>query len=347
VAKPIETRTSDLGPQLHKEQTPTMKRTAALILIATLALALAGCGGKETGMPKTVATVDGKPISGTQYCEYLSMGFGRQVLPMIIDQQVLLNWAEKEKVPVTDEQIDKQIEIVKRDGNYEDRVRTSGGEEAFKAGLREQQARSNLGEKMFKFTDDELMTMYNQLKPRFVHGARKQVAVLLSTSSKKVDEAAKAIKDGMDFDEAVAKYADQEFSMSGSPKAFVEAGGKLPALWTAAEPLKEGQVSKPFTMDLPPYGALSAILKVVGNQPKLDLGFKKVKDEVKSLAALQKTVTDPDFQKKLEAQRKKADIKIELPQYKYMVSQIKNPPPPMQYPMSAPNVRPGPGQKPK
>ncbi len=275
------------------------------------------------------------------------MGFGRQILPVIIDQQVLLNWAEKEKVPVTDEQLDKQIEVVKRDGNYEDRVRNSGGEAAFMGTLREQQARMNLGEKMYKFTDDELMTLYNQLKPRFVHGPRKQVAVLLSTSSKKVDDAAKAIKNGMDFDAAVGKYADQEFAVTGTPKAFVEDNGKLPALWDAAKPLKVGKVSKPFTMELPPYGTLYAVLNVLGTQPKLDLSFEKVKSEVKGIAALQKTMTDTDFQKKLEAQRKKSDIKIELPQYKYMVDQIKNPPPPMQYPMPAPNVKPGAGKKPK
>lgn len=323
-----------------------MKRTAALVMIVMLALALAGCGGKESGVPKTVATVDGKPISGTDYCEYLSMGFGSQVLPMVIQQQILLNWADKEKVPVTDEQIDKQIEMLKRDGSYEDQALGAGGEQALRNRYREAQARTNLGQKMYKFTDDELMTMYNATKPRYVHGPRKHVGVMLSTDSAKIEKAEKSIKDGMSFDEAVMKYADQMFSSTGTPKAFVEKDGKLPALWNAAESLKEAEVSKPFTIDLPPYGTLHGLLKVIGTQPKLDLSFEKVKAEVKGLAALQKTMTAPDFQKKLDAQKKKANIVIELPQFKYVANQIKNPPPPMQYGAPPPNVRPGAGQRP-
>jgi len=323
-----------------------MNRTAALILIAAMVLALAGCGREQCGIPATVATVNGKPISAAQYCQYLSMGSGRQILPLLVDQQILLDWAEKEKVPVTDEQIDKQIEYIKRDGNYEDRVVNSGGEEAFLSSVREQQARSNLGKRMYKFTDDELMTVYNQFKPRFVHGPRKYVAVLLSADPKKVEEARKAIKKGMEFDAALAKYADRQFALGGSPKAFVEKGGKLPALWNAAEGLKVGDVSKPFVFDLPGYGKLHAILKVVGTQPELDLSFEKVKDEVRDLAAFQKTMTDPEFQKKLEARRKKADIKIDLPQYKYLGIQINNPEP-LTYQAPVPNVKPGAGGKSK
>jgi len=326
-----------------------MKRIAALILIAALALALAGCGGKECAVPKTVATVDGKAISGTDYYDYLNMSFGRQVLPMMIEQQVLLNWAAKEGVPVTDKQIDQQMEMLKRDGSYDDQVESAGGVEALRSRYRELQARTNLGEKMYKFTNDELMTTYNnpRVKSRYVHGPRKRVAVILSTNSAQIEKADKAIANGMDFEAAAAKFADPMFMMSGTPKTFVEKGKGPEGLWKAADETKDGAVSKQFSFDLPPYGKLYAILKVIGSQPKLDLKFDKVKDEIKGLTALQKTMSDQDFQKKLEERKKKADIKIELPQYKYLVDQIKNPPPPMQMPQMAPNVKPGPAPKPK
>ena len=326
-----------------------MKRTAAFVMTAMLALALVGCGGKECAAPKTVATVDGKPISGADYYDYLSMSFGRQVLPMMIEQQILLNWAEKEGAPVTDEQIAKQMEMLKRDGNYEDQVSNAGSEDALKSRYREVQARTNIGEKIYKFSDDDLMTIYNnpRIKSRYVHGPRKHVAVLLSTSADQIKKAEKAIKGGMDFDEAVAKYADSMFTMSGTPKTFVEDGKGPEGLWKAAKATKEGEVSKVFALDLPPYGTLQAILKVIGAQPKVDMKFDKVKDEVKGIAALQKTMTDTSFQTKLDARKKKADIKIELEQYKNIVEQIKNPPQQMGYPQQmAPNVKPGPATKP-
>lgn len=318
-----------------------MKRTAALLLIASLAIVLAGCG-KESAVPKTVATVDGKPISGAQYYNYMNMSFGRQVLPMIVEQQVLLNWAAKEKVPVTEGQIDTQMDMLKRDGNYKDQELNAGGEQALRERYREIQARTNLGEKMNEFTDDELMTLYNdpRAKRRYVHGPRKQVEFMLNPNSSQIDKAEKAIKNGMDFDAAAMKYSDPMFAAGGVPKYFAEKGQRPEELWNSAESLKVGEVGKPFTLKLPPYGTLHGLLKVIGTQSKLDLKFTDVKSEIKGMAALRKTMTDPDFQKKLDEQKKNADIVIELPQYKYLVDSIKNPPPTMGMPM-APNAKPG------
>lgn len=322
-----------------------MKKTIAFLLIAGLALALVGCGGKQAGLPATVATVDGKPISGSVYYEYLNMAYGRQVLPMLVDQQILLNWAEKEGVPVTDAQIDKQIEILKRDGSYDDQVTNAGSEQAVRNRYREFQARINLGEKLNKFTDAEVKKMYDDpaMKRRYVHGLRKRVVVIVNADPKKIDEAEKAVKNGMDFDAAAVKFSDSQFVMNGPVKTYIEKGQGPKGLQDAAEATKNGEVSKPFSFTLSPFGNLTAIIKVVGEQPKMDMKFDEVKDEIKSLAALQKTMS-PDFQKKLETQKKKADIVIELPQYKFMVDQIKNPPPPMGMPMG-PGVRPGPAPR--
>lgn len=319
-----------------------MKRTVAFLLILALALALAGCGGKESSVPESVATVDGKPISGDLYYEYLSMAWGRQVLPMLVEQQVLLNWAEKEKVPVTQEQLDKQIEMLKRDGSYETQVQNAGSEQAVRDRYREFQARINLSEKMNKFTDKELQTMYDNpaIQRRYVHGPRKNVIVVVSTDPKKIAAAENAAKNGMDFDAVAMKYSDAQFVSGGPAKTFVEKGQGPAQLWQAAEKLKDGEVSKPFSFELGQFGKLQGLLKVVGEQPKADLKFDKVKSELKDMAALQKSM-EPAFQKKLEENKKKANITIELPQYKYLSEQIKNPPPAM----GMPGMRPGPAPK--
>lgn len=306
-----------------------MKRTIVFLLIAVLTIALAGCGGKG-GPPATVATVDGKPVSGELYYEFLDTSFGRQALPSLIDYQVMLNWAAKEKVPVTDAQIDKQMDILKRDGNYDDQVVNLGGEQALRNRYKQFQAAINLGEKFNKFTESELKEMYNEpfMKTRYVRGPRQRVILIISTSKAEIDKAKKALEKGMDFEAAAVKYSDAQFTMGGPVKTFVSKGEGPEGLYDAAKKLKDGQVSKPFQFTLSSMGEYFGIVKVIGEQPKLDLKFDQVKDEVKAMAALQKTST-PEFQKKFEAQKKKADIVILLPQYKYMVDQIKNPPPPM------------------
>ena len=320
-----------------------MKRTALVLLIAVLALALAGCGGKQAGLPESVAKVDGKPITGSTYYQILSSSFGRQVLPALVEQQIMLNWAEKEGVPVTDAQLDKQIASLKRDGNYDDQVESAGGEQAVRDRIRDMQARMNLGEKFNKFTDAELESMYDTMKQRYVHGAQKRLTVIVTTDAKKIAEAEKAIKGGMEFDAAAVKFSDPQFVMGGPAKTPIEKGKGPKGLWEAVENVKIGEVSKPFSFELPQFGKLQGLAKVTGDQPKLDIKFKEAKDEVRGMAAMQKTM-DPGFQKKLEAQKKKADIVIELPQYKYLVDQIKNPAPQMGMPMMPPGARPGAGR---
>jgi len=315
-------------------------------MIAALALALAGCG-KGTGVPKTVATVDGKSISGTDYVELLNTKFSKQALAALVEQRVLIDWAEKEKVPVTDAQIDKQVEILKRDGAYDVQVRNYGSEQALRDSYRDTQARINLGEKLYKFTDGELMTLYSipGMKRRYVHGPRKEVVGVVSANAKRIKDAEKAIADGMEFEAAAMKYSDPMFVMAGPPMTFVEKGVGSETIQKAVEKLKVGEVSKPFSFAAGQYGSLHGILKVTAEQPKLNLKFPQVKGELKGLAALQKAAIEPDFQKKLDERKKKADVVIELPQCKYLVDQIKNPPPPMGYQMMAPNVRPGPAPK--
>lgn len=298
-----------------------------LAVVVILGVMLAGCGDKQ-GLPASVATVDGKSISGSTYYDYLNMAWGRQILPMVVEQQVLLNWAEKEGVPVTDEQLDKQIENMKRDGTYEDQVASVGSEETLRNRYREIQARMNLGKKMHKFTDTELKELYENpgMKMRYVHGPRRRVVLIVSSDAKQIEKAAKELKKGVDFEDASMKFSDPKFTTSGPAKTPVEKDGQGPAgLQKTAFATDIDGISKPFTFSTPQLGKLNAILKVTGETPKANLKFAQVKNEIKEFAALQKVMSDPDFQKKLDARKKKSDIKIELPQYKYMVDSIKNP----------------------
>lgn len=307
-----------------------VKRAAFfLAVVVILGVMLAGCGNKQAGLPASVANVDGKSISGSTYYEYLSMAWGRQVLPLLVEQQVLLNWADKEGVPVTDAQLNKQMENMKRDGTYDEQVAGVGGEQALKDRYKDIQARMNLGEKMYKFTDSELENIYNNpnMHRRYVHGPRKRVEIIVSTDPKKIADAEKAVKGGMDFDAAAMKYSDPQFVMGGPAKTPVEKGQGPQGLQQAADATKLNDVSKPFTFTAGQFGTLNAVLKVIGEEPKADLKFAEVKDEIKEMAALQKAMADPSFQKKLDEKKKSADISIELPQYKYLVDSIKNPAP--------------------
>ena len=308
------------------------KAAFVVIVIAIIAAVLSGCGGtKVPGVPDTVATVNGEKISAASYFEDLNRRLGQDVLTNMIEQQIIIQWAKDKDVPVTEKQIDKQIDALKRDGTYDDQVKTMG-ESGVKSEIEALQARINVAKKLYKPTDKDIDMIYSTMKDRYVHGPRKQAALIINPDKKKLEEAAKELKKGKDFDEVAGAYTDRRFMMRGTIKVWVDedkTNGLPPALVEAAKDTKDGETSKIFSIGMPGQPTQHAILKVVQEQPKSDLKQKDVKDELENFAALQKAQSDPDFQKQLNAQKKKAKIEVNIDQYKSIVQGFKNPPEPM------------------
>ncbi|MGQ9580845.1 MAG: hypothetical protein ACUVT8_07865 [Armatimonadota bacterium] len=190
-------------------------RIVLFVSLLVLIFLLSGCGHKVPGIGRTVAEVNGEPISAVVYLDQLNRRFGEEVLRNLIEQKVIVQWAADEKVPPTRKQIMEQIERLKRDGNYDDQVRLMG-EENLWSEIEAVQARINLALKFTKVTEDQIKDAYEAMKQRFVHGRRRQVLVVLNTDSSKLADALKEIREGKDFREVADKYADRRFAM-GEP----------------------------------------------------------------------------------------------------------------------------------
>lgn len=317
-----------------------MRRTAywaiAIAVVAALVFVIVGCGTKSAIVPGTVAKVNGQDISGSDYLEQVHRAAGRQVLNNMIEQQILLQWAKDEGVPVTDEQVNKAAESLKRDGIYEDQVKYAG-EAGLKALLQGQQARANLCNKLSKPTDAEVQNAYSMMKQRYVHGPRKQVAVIINRKKDALDEALKRIKAGEDFDTVAI-----DSSAMGSVKLWLEDNQPMvpPDLLKAAKNTKVGEVSEPVNVSIGGQPSQWLLIKVLKEQPKVNLALKDVKEEVETAAAAQKCQQDPEFTKKFNEKKKAAKIEIDIPEYKDVAAAFKNPPEPMAQ-MGAPQrVRP-------
>lgn len=308
-------------------------RVVLFIFLLVLAFLLSGCGHKVPGIGRTVAEVNGEPIPAVVYLDQLNRRFGEEVLRNLIEQKVIVQWAVDEKVPPTRKQIMEQIERLKRDGNYDDQVRLMG-EENLWSEIEAVQARINLALKFTKVTEDQIKDAYEAMKQRFVHGRRKQVLVVLNTDSSKLEDALKEIKEGKDFREVAAKYADRRFAMGEPIRVWVDLDqpGDMPrAIVEAAKETKVGDVSEVLSFGNQPGSNQYAILKVVQEQAKMNKPLKEVREEVKGYVALQNSQTDPSFIRKLGKRLRDAEIKLNVEQFKNMVYSFKNPPelPPM------------------
>lgn len=327
-------------------------RNAAYALLAVAALigavALSGCGAKVEGVPNVVATVDGEEITAEQYLTQLHRMFGRDVLRNLIEQAIIVKWAADEKVPVTQEQIDKAIEALKRDGEYEDRVKMLG-EDGLRRQLEVEQAVTNLAKKLYKIKDSEIEEAYAMRQSSYVHGPRKRVALVIVDEQKKIEEAAKKIKDGGDFDQVAAEYMSSPFGPPGPFKTWVDpdAEGLPNELAKAVKDTKVGEVSKVFKIESPDGSSVQyGLLKVVAEQGKADLKVEDVRSELEKIVAMQKIqMESADFQKRLNERKKKAKIQINSDDLKAVAASFKNPPeppapPPAPGPESAPESKP-------
>lgn len=306
-----------------------MRSAASAIIVIMIALALAGCGSKCGDLPGTIATVNGEAISCGDFASQMNARVGREVLQNMIEQDIILQWAEKAGVPPTDAQVDKQIQIQKDEGQYDEQVKALG-EEMLKQELTKMVARVNLAKKYVKITDAEVAQGYESMKPRFVRGPRKYVAVIINADKAKLEKADKEIKDGKDFDEVAKKYSDRRVSPRPPLKIWVAEGqqGMPPALLKAAKDTAVDKTSGVVELSQPMGPSTNILIKVLDSQPAINKKLADVREEVKDTVALQKSQYDPDFSKKLNEKMKAAKVEINIPRYEDLTEQFKNPPEP-------------------
>ena len=309
-----------------KEQADYMRRLAFIALLAVVAaIFLAGCGPKVEGVPGTVAEVNGNGISSEVYLSELHRKMGQQALKALIEREILLSWAKKEKVAPTSAQVDKYIGVLKERMLY-DQLAETLGENGLRADVEGRQARVNLSKKMFKVTDEELEGQYERMKPNYVHGPRKFVAVVIGLDKKWIETAAKKIKGGMDFDEVAQLY-----SLSKAPiKTWIDVGrSDLPAELVDVVKADQGRQGEQGLHAPRTYVAGQLwYLTVLKSEGKGEKTLDDVKAEVADEVALRKTemdMTDPgfpfqkeatDFEKKFTDAKKKAKIEIDIPGYR-------------------------------
>ena len=106
------------------------KRLFPLLAVGLLAIILTvttGCSKDSKATDETVATVGDEKITKDELYEVLVQSAGQEALTAMIDDKVVELELKKEKVYVSDKEVDAELAIY---------VENAGGEEAFEAALR-------------------------------------------------------------------------------------------------------------------------------------------------------------------------------------------------------------------
>jgi foldase protein PrsA len=308
-----------------------MKTRLPFLLLSALLLVvlLAACGGGGSSGPvpaDAIAQVDSTPISKTSFTALMSVACARykaqgQACPKVgtptysslrdsavtflVQQEELSEEAKKLGVTVTQKDIDKQVEQIKK-------TYYQGNQKKFEAALKKDditlsqletyELRPNLlGQKLqakvtsdVKVSDAAAQKYYNSNKATYVTPKTREVRHILVNSKSLADSIEAQLKNGASFAALAKKYSKDTGSAAQGGKLCVAHGGTsgacqqtVPPFDKAAFSLKTNELSQPVK-SVYGYHIIQALGPV---KPSHTQTFSEVKSQIQANLASQQKQT--------------------------------------------------------
>ncbi len=182
------------------------KRALVLVLgAAMVAIFLTGCG------KNTVAKVNGRKISRQEYYNRLErMPMGSQesqveagiiVMRDLINEELLLRLAEKEKCPPTDAQVNERYAQMQKQPQFQARIKQAGlTKDQAKDLVRILQAHFNLLTRGINIPEKDVKAYYDQYRDtQFTVPENADVAAIFCEKQADATKAMQLLKQGVDF----------------------------------------------------------------------------------------------------------------------------------------------------
>jgi parvulin-like peptidyl-prolyl isomerase len=326
-----------------------MKRA---VLFASLALAFvaAGCGGTSTaslgsddvaiagsqeitkeqfqslmGRAKTSYDAQKRPFPKPGTAEYEQLK--SQAIAFLLQRAEFAQEAEDRGIKITDDQVDKRIEKLKKQfyGGSDQRYNQT----LKRAGLNEEQGRLEvraalINEELFKkVTEDvkvsekDIRSYYDTHKTQYQQPESRDVRHILVPKKALADQLYAQLKSGGNFAALAKKYSKDPGSASNGGKLTVSKGQTVPAFDKTTFALKKGELSKPIKTQYG-YHIIQALSEI---KPAKKTPLSKVEKSIKDQLANQ---GKNDAMTKWVEDTKKDYCKSKI---KYQVGYVPNPDP--------------------
>lgn len=293
--------------------------TLVLALVVVLIAGLLGCGGKQG---RTVAIVNGQPLTRDQFHETLEVTYGRQGLIIAVLDTLVKQEAKKQNISVTDKEIEAQLdEMAKPYGGREvllQRLKESGiGEQDWHAQIESELMTEKLATKGVTVTDAEIKDFFEKNRPQFDQPAMVKLHVITTDSQQKADEAYKRLMSGADFAAVAREFStDATTKARGGETGWRSADTLRPAeLATQAFALRVGQLSKPLRVD-----SRYTILRVDDRKEAKPASLDEVKDLIRRELAMRKGENISTLRERLLGG---ADVEVLWPRYKPLETELR------------------------
>jgi foldase protein PrsA len=190
-------------------------------------------------------------------CQQQYSQFKTEVLGFLIRSTWLDQEATKQKVSVTDKELQKQIDDIKKQqftqkGSYEKFLQNAGlTNEDVLFQQRVQQLQNKITTKITKgkdnVTDAQIQAYYNKNQSRFASPERRDLRIVLTKQKAQAEQAKKALQSGQSWKSVAKKYSiDTASKSNGGSLPGVAKGQQEKALDTAVFAADKGKLSGPI-----------------------------------------------------------------------------------------------------
>lgn len=293
-----------------------------ILAAAVVATFLVGCGNS------TIAKVNGRKISRQEYYNRLErmpmptqqnvpVEAGMMVLRDLINEELLLKMAEKEKVAPTDAQVNERYAEMQKQPQFQQKMKESGlSKDQAKDLVRILQAHFNLVTRGITVPDKEVKDFYEKnKKTHFTVPENADVAAIFCESKADAEKAMGMLKKNVEFATVAAQLSSDPVSK--------ERGGRLArpvykndpvlpeAVWKKVLATKKGEYTEPISDT-----SGNAIFKVIRHNKEKTQKYEEVKFMIWETLMRDKGMRKWDVDAELAKFREKAEIKIMIERYK-------------------------------
>jgi foldase protein PrsA len=289
-----------------------IKENKKLVLImAVLILAMGILLSFALPKDKAVAKVDGEAISKDELYDVMVEQYGAATVEQIIADKIVASEAKKEKVSITDEELNEEVDKLKE---------SYGGEEVFnqmlesnnttvdvlKEDLKNYLTIRKLLEPQIEITVEELQTYFEENKDAFGEAEQVKASHILVADETTAKDIKQKLADGADFAELAKEYStDEGTKESGGELGFFAKGTMVTEFDDVAFTLPVNEISDPVKTE---YGY--HIIKVEEKKEAKEANFDDSKEEIKETLIEQKLETE--YSTWLEDKKQDYDIENSL-----------------------------------
>lgn len=305
------------------------RRCAVFLLILLLFFSFACCNCFKSPTEESIATVNGSKITvkdfNVKFRNALTLlgdkssplkaseieSLKGKVLDDLIDEKVMLKRAEKLGLKVTDEELLKKVEEIKKDYSNDSFNQMFGSEkvdykiwseELKKRLLLEKLVNQEVGS-MITVSDEESLSYYQTHKNNYYSEESVHVAQIAVGDKKKAETILERLKKGEDFAKLAMEFSTGPEAAKGGDLGIFSRGVMPEAFDKVVFSLPVGKVSRVVKS---PYGY--HIFKVLNKEAKGWTKYEDVKEKI--IAELKKGKEEQVYRKWLESLRSEAQIKI-------------------------------------